>query len=96
MKEKLTTYERRESIKLYLVKERATIAVRLSFMFNVSRQTIMNDIVFLSSWLPITTKAGGGGGIFLNMKFETPKEYSSFEEEKLLICLILVVHWDIT
>lgn len=87
MKEKLTTYERRESIKLYLLKERATTAVRLSFMFDVSRQTIMNDIVFLSSRLPITTKIGGGGGIFLDMDFESPKEYLTFEEEHLLLKL---------
>ena len=87
MGEKLTTYERRESIKLHLLRERSTTAMRLAFMFDVSRQTIMNDIVFLSRRLPITTKAGGGGGIFLNVKFETPKEYLSFEEERLLLDL---------
>lgn len=87
MGEKLTTYERRESIKLYLLRERSTTAMRLAFMFDVSRQTIMNDIVFLSRRLPITTKTGGGGGIFLDVKFETPKEYLTFEEEQLLIDL---------
>ena len=84
MKEKLTTYERRENIKLYLIKEKATTALRLSFMFDVSRQTIMNDIVFLSSRLPIITKNGTGGGIFLNSDFEGPKEYLNSEEEQLL------------
>lgn len=61
--------------------------MRLAFMFDVSRQTIMNDIVFLSRRLPITTKVGGGGGVFLDVKFETPKEYLSIEEEKLLFDL---------
>lgn len=87
MGEKLTTYERRESIRLYLIRERSTTAMRLAFMFDVSRQTIINDIVFLSRRLPITTKIGGGGGIFLDMKFESPKEYLTFEEEQLLIDL---------
>lgn len=53
----------------------------------VSRQTIVNDMVFLSCRLPITTKIGGGGGIFLEMDFEAPKEYLSAEEENLLIML---------
>lgn len=87
MGEKLTTYERRESIKFYLLRERETTAIRLAFMFDVSRQTIMNDIVFLSRRLPITTKVGGGGGIFLDVKFETPKEYLTYEEELLLFNL---------
>lgn len=56
-------------------------------MFGVTQRTIFRDIVFLSSRLPITTKVGGGGGIFLEMDFETPKEYLSAEEENLLIML---------
>lgn len=91
VREKLTTYERHESIKLYLFRERETTTMRLAFMFNVSRQTIMNDIVFLSRRLPITTKVGGGGGIFLDVKFEMPKDYLSNEEEKLLIALSEIV-----
>ena len=84
MREKLTTYERRESIKSFLLRERKTTDAYLSDMFNVSRQTIVNDMVFLSCRLPITTKTGGGGGIFLEMDFETPKEYLSAEEEKFV------------
>jgi predicted DNA-binding transcriptional regulator YafY len=87
VKEKLTTYERRENIKLFLIKEKATTALRLSFMFDVSRQTIMNDIVFLSSRLPIITTKGTGGGIFLNSDFDGPKEYLNSEEEQLLLKL---------
>ena len=87
MREKLTTYERRESIKSFLLRERKTTAAYLADMFNVSRQTIVNDMVFLSCRLPITTKIGGGGGIFLEMDFEAPKEYLRAEEENLLIML---------
>ena len=87
MREKLTTYERRESIKSFLLRERKTTAAYLADMFNVSRQTIVNDMVFLSCRLPITIKIGGGGGIFLEMDFEAPKEYLSAEEGNLLIML---------
>ena len=87
MREKLTAYERHESIKSFLLRERKTPAAYLADMFNVSRQTIVNDMVFLSCRLPITTKTGGGGGIFLEMDFETPKEYLNAEEENLLIML---------
>ena len=87
MREKLTTYERRESIKSFLLRERKTTSAYLADMFNVSRRTIVNDMVFLSCRLPITTKIGGGGGIFLEMDFEAPKEYLSAEEENLLIML---------
>ena len=85
MREKLTTYERRESIKSFLLRERKTTAAYLADMFNVSRQSIMNDMVFLSCRLPITTKTGGGGGIFLEMDFENPKEYLSAEENLLIM-----------
>jgi transcriptional antiterminator len=46
VREKLTTYERRESIKSFLLRERKTTAAYLADMFNVSRQTIVNDMVF--------------------------------------------------
>lgn len=87
MKDNLTTYERRENIRNYLIKKRFSTAQELSYMFGVTQRTIFRDIVFLSSRLPITTKVGGGGGIFLEMDFETPKEYLSAEEENLLVRL---------
>ena len=84
MRELLTAYERRESIKLLLIKEKETTTLKLMNMFGVSKPTILNDIVFLSSRIPITTKQGNGGGIFLDMKFDNPKEYLSPAEEALL------------
>ena len=87
MRGNLTAYERRESIKTLLVKERFTTAVRLAYLYEVDKQTIRRDIAFLSNCMPITTKSGNGGGIFLEMDFEKPKEYLSTEEETLLIRL---------
>lgn len=83
----LTVYERRESIKSLLIKKRFTTIKKLAYLFEVDKQTIRRDIAFLSSRLPITTKAGIDGGIFLDMDFETPKEYLSTEEVNLLLGL---------
>ena len=84
MKNEYTSYERREHIKSHLIKEKHSTAIQLAYMFGVDKQTINRDITFLSSRLPIVTKSGKGGGIFLDMKFETPKEYLSEREEMLL------------
>ena len=84
MQGEFTPYERREYIKSLLIQDKYTTAVRLAYLFGVDKQTIKRDITFLSSRLPIVTKSGKGGGIFLDMKFETPKEYLSEREEMLL------------
>lgn len=83
----LTVYERRESIKLLLARQKYTTAMKLAYLYEVDKQTIRRDIAFLSNHLPITTKPGNGGGIFLEMDFDKPKEYLSAEEENLLIVL---------
>lgn len=87
MRGNLTAYERRESIKSLLARQRFTTSVRLAYLYEVDKQTIRRDIAFLSNRLPITTKPGNGGGIFLEMDFDKPKEYLSAEEENLLIVL---------
>ena len=85
MEDRLTTYERRESIRLLLMKRRSIKIKYLVDMFGVTKQTILNDIVFLSSRIPITTKTGKRGGIFLDMEFDSPREFLSVEEEQLLL-----------
>lgn len=84
MKDEYTTYERRENIKMYLIKKRSATTLQLSFMFGVSKRTILNDIVFLSSRIPIITKSGNGGGVFLDMKFESHRDYLTDDELNLL------------
>ena len=75
----------------FLRKERDLSQEQFGKLMNVSRQTIMNDIVFLSSRLPIITTKGTGGGIFLNSDFDGPKEYLNSEEEQLLLKLCEIV-----
>ena len=87
MRGNMTVYERRESIKSLLINKRSTTTQMLAYLFDVDKQTIRRDIAFLSSRMPIITKSGNGGGIFLEMDFETPKQYLSTEEENLLLKL---------
>ena len=88
MKERLTTYERREEIRVLLVKEKSTTSTFLMNRYGVSRKTIYNDILFLNSILPLETYRGNGGGIFLKMEYDAPKVYLTKEEENLLLRLI--------
>ena len=84
MKNEYTSYERREYIKSHLIKEKHSTAIQLAYMFGVDKQTIQRDITFLSSRLPIVTKSGKGGGIFLDTKFESRKEFLTERERTLL------------
>lgn len=84
MKKDLTAYERRESIKTLLVKERSTTVMRLAYLYNVSESTVKRDLIFLSSCIPIETKSGNGGGVFLNLEFESRKQYLTMNEKALL------------
>ena len=84
MKCEFTPYERREYIKSLLIQDKHTTAVRLAYLFGVDKQTIQRDITFLSSRLPIVTKSGKGGGIFLDTKFESRKEFLTERERTLL------------
>lgn len=88
MRDKLTTYERRENIKIFLIKERATTTSYLADLFGVSRHTITRDITFISYRIPILTKMGKYGGVFLDPDFENHKEYLTTEEFKLLLRLL--------
>ena len=81
----LTTYERRESIRLLLVRRKYAKVKDLVNEYGVTKQTILKDLVFLSSRIPITTKTGKCGGIFLKEEFESPREYLSVDEENLLL-----------
>ena len=88
MRDQLTTYERRERIRLLLVKEKSTTTTYLMDLFGVTKPTILNDIVFLSSIMPIVTRSGKGGGIFLDMEYHAPRTYLTGDEESLLLRLL--------
>ena len=88
MKEQQTTFQRREEIRLLLVKEKSTTTRYLMNYFGVTKKTILKDIMFLSSIVPLETRQGNGGGIFLKMEYNAPRVYLSAEEESLLLRLL--------
>ena len=56
--------------------------------FGVTKKTILKDIMFLSSIVPLESRPGNGGGIFLKMEYDGPKVYLSEDEEELLLNLL--------
>lgn len=56
--------------------------------YGVTKKTILKDIMFLSSVVPLETHPGNGGGIFLKMEYDAPRVYLSAEEENLLLRLL--------
>ena len=59
-----TAHRRMEIISILSAKGHATMR-ELAWELDVSRRTIMNDIITLSFDYPIYTKPGEGGGIFI-------------------------------
>ena len=59
----MTTVERRKSIIRALNVRRYEKIDNLAFEFYVSRRTIINDIMLLSTEYPIYTTKGRGGGV---------------------------------
>ena len=91
VKERLTTYQRRENIRLLLVKEKSTTSTYLMKHFGVTKKTILKDIMFLSNVVPLETHPGNGGGIFLKMEYDAPRVYLSADEEEMLLRLLNLV-----
>lgn len=81
-------FSRREEIKNLIIYKRKTTNAELRQRFNVSKKTIMNDIKFLSSYLPLRTEPGNGGGIILDMTYERRMEYLRPYEKDVLLKLI--------
>lgn len=84
MKGKLSAFERRMKILSVLVNGKLISRLELSRWFDVSDVTINADIIALSTVVPITSKRGRYGGIYLLDTFKTNKAYLSKDEERLL------------
>ena len=84
MEGKLSAFERRMKILSVLVNGRLISRLELSRWFDVSDVTINADIIAISTVVPITSKKGRYGGIYLLDTFKTNKAYLSVDEENLL------------
>lgn len=81
-------FTRREEIKILLIRKRKLTNSELRQRFDVSKKTIMNDIKFLSSRLPLRTEPGRGGGIIFDMEYDNHREYLQPYEIAVLLKLI--------
>lgn len=84
MKGEISTFERRISILSTLINGKQVSRRELSRQFSVSDVAIGRDITALSKVVPIGSKMGRYGGIYLISSFKTTKAYLSREEEELL------------
>ena len=88
MKDKLCVTDRRLQMLEYLATNKFATRTQLAELFNVSKDTIDRDIVYLSSYAPISTKQGNGGGIIISPNYRYYINYLTHAEEELLYKLM--------
>ncbi|MCC8169847.1 MAG: HTH domain-containing protein [Oscillospiraceae bacterium] len=85
MKASSSIFERRIEILFMVIKYRKITVPEKCCSFKVSKNTVYNDISFLSRYAPIYTKQGKNGGIYLLDGYSNDLfVYLSKNEEKLL------------
>ena len=80
----LNANERRALIVDFLERNKKTTRKELSAEFGVTIMTIARDISILSKTVPIYTKAGKDGGIYIMPDYHSKKNYLTDEEANLL------------
>ena len=80
----VTAKERRKAILRALDLRRHDTRENLAFEFGVSKRTIDNDIMLLSSEYPIYTLQGRGGGIYVAKWYSYGVKYLTEAEAALL------------
>lgn len=89
MAERMCVAERRSRILDILVVKKQTTRSFLSEEFNVSLDTISRDIVYLSRRVPIYTKQGNNGGIFILPEYINHRLYFTKKEENCIRLLMI-------
>ena len=85
MKKNLTTFERRIEMLFLLISCRKTTMTELMSYFDVSRDSIVRDLSFLSRYAPIYTKPGMFGGVFIMGEYKKNVILPLSEDEKTLL-----------
>ena len=88
MKDKLCVTDRRLKIIDLLIANGQMTRSELAQEFNVTMDTISNDILFLSSHIPLYTKAGVGGGIFILNGYKGYSYYFDRRETEVMLSLL--------
>lgn len=78
-----TAHRRMEIISILVAKGHATTR-ELAWELDVSRRTIMNDVITLSFDYPIYTKPGEGGGVFITENYKPYGNTLTQTEQKTL------------
>ena len=81
-----SAHRRMEIISIFSARGHATMR-ELAWELDVSRRTIMNDIITLSFDYPIYTKSGEGGGVFITEDY-TPYANTLTQTELETLCRI--------
>ena len=86
---KLSTFERRIEILFFIMSTDKVTLSELSERYSVHKNTVYNDITYLSRYAPIRTRSGVNGGIFMMKNYHNEIfRYLSYDEEKLLISIM--------
>lgn len=88
MLDKFCVAERRIRILNFLMLQKQTTIRELKEEFQVSKNTIVRDIEFISCIAPIYTKQGNGGGIYILPEYRSYKNYLTDAEEDFLYSLM--------
>ncbi len=85
----MTAWERRQEILLALCRRKKETRANLAFEFDVSKRTIETDIEALSlAHIPVYTKSGRGGGIFIDKDYTPDMKYFSRKQAEWIIGLL--------
>lgn len=78
-----TAHRRMEIISILSAKGHMTMR-ELAWELDVSRRTIMNDVIALSFDYPVYTKLGEGGGVFITENYKPYTNTLTLTEQKTL------------
>ena len=78
-----TAHRRMEIISILSARGHTTMR-ELAWELDVSRRTIMNDVIALSFDYPVYTKPGEGGGVFITEKYKPYTNTLTLTEQKTL------------
>ena len=91
---KLNCFDRRIEIFLYLCRHRKANTRDLAREFSVSRETIIRDIMILSKYVPLYTKFGRYGGVFIMDDYRNELFLHLSKDEEQLLKMLLIERTD--
>ena len=91
---KLNNFDRKIEIFLYLCRHRKANTRDLAREFSVSRKTIIKDIMILSKYVPLYTKFGRYGGVFIMDDYRNELFLHLSKDEEQLLKMLLIERTD--